>query len=122
MNDLAINQADGDIVVTNGELQTVDGDAHLSQFIRTRLLTFLGEWFLDQRVGVPYFRDVLVKNPNPTVLRAVLRKVVANTPGVVQIIAFSTVLESTDRTLSVDFEVLTDTGSIVPGSFTELIL
>lgn len=121
INDLALD-GDGDLSIVDGTLQTVDGDAHLSQFLRIRLLTFLGEWFLDQRIGVPYFRDVLVKDPNPTVLRGVFRRVIANTPGVVQILAFSTSLESTTRQLSVAWEVLTDTGSIVAGDFTELIL
>lgn len=122
INDLALDQTDGDLLISGGALQTVDGDAHLSQFLKIRLLTFLGEWFLDQRIGVPYFRDVLVKNPNPTVLRGVFRDVVANTPGVVRILAFSVSLESTTRQLSVAFEVLTDTGSIVADDFTELVL
>lgn len=42
----------------------VDPSALLAQRIQCRLQTFKGECFLDRSVGVPYYEEILKKNPD----------------------------------------------------------
>src|SRR6202158_5251018 len=43
---------------------------------------FLGEWFGDKRLGVPYFQYVFIKNPNMGVVRQVLMAVINSVPEI----------------------------------------
>lgn len=116
--DLALD-ANGDLLVERGDLALVDGLDAIAQHVAIRLQFFQGEWFLDQRVGIPYFQQVLVKAPNLTAVRSLLRDAVTTTPGVIAIVKFDLEL-GVDRTLRVDFDASTDEG---PLSFDrELIL
>ena len=76
MRDLKLG-ADGDLVVADGDLQlTYEDDgtsAALAQEATIRLRLFLGEWFLNEGLGLPYFEVVFVKNPNPSQIRALVR-------------------------------------------------
>lgn len=51
--DIRINQ-DGDISLTDS----------VRQAIKIRLKWFLGEWRLGPEAGLPYFEEILIKNPN----------------------------------------------------------
>lgn len=48
--------------------------------LRHRFQFFEAEWFLDKRLGIPYFRIVFVKNPDFAVIRTLFRKVVLSVP------------------------------------------
>jgi hypothetical protein len=48
--------------------------------LRNRLQLFLGEWFLDTRIGVPYYQVVLVKNPDLSLVRRMFTKVILSIP------------------------------------------
>ena len=50
-----------DVQIVNGDLQLVGAGPAILQHILQRLGIFLGEWFLDNTIGVPYFQQVLVK-------------------------------------------------------------
>lgn len=102
----------GDLDITNGEMTLVEGAAAVAQDCRSRLLFFLGEWFLDTRLGVNWFGLALIKNPNQMAVHSMIRAVVLGTPGVKEISAFSASLDSANRVLTVDvigkLEDLTD--------------
>jgi hypothetical protein len=92
----------------------IRGAEAVAQRVRVRFRWFLGEWFLDQRQGVPYYRDILVKNPDRILITFIFRQVLLGTPGVKSVANFRADLDRATRTLTVDFEaaVLTD-GSIL---------
>ena len=48
--------SNNDLVVQPGKLKTVEEGAEVVQHVRSRLLFYLGEWFLDIHAGVPYFK------------------------------------------------------------------
>lgn len=91
----------------------IDGGELIRQRIASRFRFFLGEWFLDRRQGVPWFRDVFKKNPDLRVVRSVFRQVLATTPGVISISRFDLQVDTVERTLYFDFEVQGLNGPVV---------
>lgn len=70
MSDILIDPITGDITLADGDVSLADGLAAIAQRVRDAFLTVKGEWFLDTTYGVPYFDDILVKNPNLAVVKA----------------------------------------------------
>lgn len=95
--------ADGTVALTSAYLEDV------RQRLMIRLQLFAGEWFLNTRIGVPYYRDVLVKVPNYTVIRALIRGRILTDVDVVAVPRLEMSLSG--RTLSVDFDATLRDGS-----------
>jgi hypothetical protein len=120
MSDLAValvvdaeNPVVHDLRLVNGQLILAEDLEAIAQHVKVRLNWFLGEWFLDTREGIPYFRDVFVKSPSLLFLRSLFRAVILGTPGIDVINEFSLEVDSAIRTLNIDFEAITDTGQIL---------
>lgn len=112
MSDLKYDQATNDLILEDGDLALVeDGDA-VAQHILQRLRTFLGEWFLDLTAGVPYYQDILKKNPNIDVVEQVFKREILFTPGVLELMSFSLELDTALRKLSLSFKVRTVDGPV----------
>lgn len=84
-------------------LNTPDG---VAQAIKTRLLLFRGEWFLDVTDGTPWTTQVLDKYTQDQYDAAIQDRILG-TPGVVQITAYSSSVNTTTRTLTVTATVNT---------------
>lgn len=96
---------EGDLDIENGGFVWIEGSELVRQSILARFRFFLGEWFLDTREGVPYFRDILVKSPDRDIVRSVFRQVLADTPGVLDILKFDLDFDTKERTIRFTFEV-----------------
>ena len=118
MSDLKLDTA-GNLDVTGHQLNIATGEEAIAQHLRIRLRFFLGEWFLDERLGIPYFRDILVKSPNLDLINAIYRQVVQHTPGISSVRSVNVQLDAKSRTLSVSpFRATIDTGQdLVFGPF-----
>jgi hypothetical protein len=107
--------ANGDLSVSAaGELSLTSGVAETAkQELWIELRTFLGEWFLDTTVGVPFYRDVLIKNPNLALLRTLfIQKIQAN-QYVESVLSINLDWDRGTRSLTVDFDArLIDDGLI----------
>lgn len=99
--DIQLVNGSGDLDDSTDALVLTDGLDGIRQDLTSRLRTFLGEWFLDQNVGIPFFREFLVKNPNQRVVRSVLREVILDTQGIQEIQSLEIELDTTTRTLGV---------------------
>lgn len=110
MSDLKMNTATWDLDVTNGDVSLVTGTEATAQQIAVRLRFFYKEWFLDERQGIPYFRDILIKNPDLDLLRDTFRRTVESTPGVDRVTTMTVGIEKASRRLNLFFRALTDTG------------
>jgi len=114
--DLKLDE-NGDLEIgPDGDLIIVTGIDAIRQHLRIRLQFFRGEWFLDTRLGIPYFEEVLIKAPDLNVVQSLLREAVRETPGVISITSFELDFEGVTRKLSLDFDALTTEG---PLRFTE---
>lgn len=102
--DLALDE-DGDLVI-------LEDLAYLRQKLAVRFKFFLGEWFLDLREGVPYYRDVFVKNPNLDVIRSLFRRLILGTPGVIGLPRFELFYDEAARQASFAFQAQAKSGVI----------
>jgi hypothetical protein len=118
MADLLLKTLGRDLNIDTGDLQIVTGPEAIAQHLRIRFRFFFAEWFLDRRLGVPYFQRILIKNPGTNVVRSIMRKVITATPGVLALISLDTVYEGEIRKLTVRFEARIE-GSDVPLEFVE---
>ena len=111
-NDLAIEKNNLVLTVNNS-------DQEIEQRIRQNLQTYLGEWFLDTSIGVPYLQLVYVKGVAPILIEAAFKDVITQTPGVASLVKFDPIeLNSADRTLQINFAVRTINNRIIPVGFT----
>lgn len=113
MTDILLDKTTGDICFTDGRFCLVTGTEAISQNIRIRFRMFYREWFLDERQGVPYARDVFVKNPDIDLIRALFFELLKTTAGVTTVLDLSVSVNPVTRELSGKFAVQTDTGAIL---------
>ncbi len=117
MSDILLN-SDGDILIEGNDLQLSTGVEAIQQHLSQRLKTFLNEWFIDKRIGIPYFEHVLRKNFDPVVVDTVFKRQIINTPGVLELLSFDADLDKSTRTLQVTFKARTSKGVI---NFSEVL-
>jgi hypothetical protein len=91
----------------------VSGAEYVKQKIASRLRFFLGEWFLDQRLGIPYFRDVLGPNPQIEVVRSIFRQVILSVQEVAAINRLDLDYNKDERTVAVAFECALVEGGVL---------
>ena len=113
VRDLKIDPTTGDVVLDGADLALVSDGAAIVQAVRSRLRLFLGEWFADLSVGVPWFQSVFVKNPNLVAVRSAIRSAIVETPGIAELVSYSQTFNAVTRTLTVAFSATTDTGELV---------
>lgn len=113
MADMYLDNATRDIVIRNGDLyltSDIDFVETMRQRIRANLLTFLGEWFLDDQnnptVGVPYFQSLFAdKIPTIELAEAIFIKALADIESVTYVESLSFDYDRTTRVLNVSFKV-----------------
>ena len=110
MASIAIDSTN-DVVIENNDLKLITGVDGVAQVLRQRLRVFRGEWFLDTREGLPYFEEVLKKNPNPVTVDSLFKNEILNSPGIIELQSF--LLEINGRELSLKFTALTEFGILL---------
>lgn len=95
---------EGDLALDeNGALLWTDGPEQATQEATCRLQFFLGEYFLDTHQGLPYRRDVLIKDPNRDVVRNMFERAILSVPGLIApVVGYS--LDTATRKLTVPWE------------------
>ena len=88
----------------------------ICQRVRHRLQTFQWECYLDRSVGVPYFSEVLKKNPDLRRVKNLMVATINGVEGVKKIIDFSVDFSARTREYRVIFKAEADDGTIVEGS------
>jgi hypothetical protein len=109
MTDLAVG-ADDDLWLVEGKAQLVQGAEAVRQAWITHLTLFLGECFRDQSLGIDYQNQILDKNPQRAVLRAIFARASRETPGVKEVTDLRFALDARRRVLTVTAEVVYDSG------------
>jgi len=101
--DIALTTA-GDIDLSTGALQLLEGPAAIAQHLHIRLNFYLAEWYLDQRIGIGYFQTIFVKGQPLNVIRSIFRKAIETTPGVERLLKLDLDFAAATRVLTVPFD------------------
>lgn len=117
--DLALDPETGDLDLSNGDLYLLSGVDAVTQFVSQKMRLFLAEWFLDESAGIPYFDDVLVKNPRAEVIDTVFKNQILSAPGVVELLEFSASLDGPTRRMTLAFKARSEDGDMI--DFREVI-
>lgn len=105
MSDLSLTDDLSGLLIKNGDLVLTTNSDAVKQHVTQRLRMFTGEWFLNLSEGVPYFQNILVKNPNPDIVDSLLKDTILSTPGVDELLSFNLDYDAALRTLIVDFSI-----------------
>ena len=105
----------GDLELVRGTAHLIEGPAAIRQKLASRFKFFFKEWFLDERQGVPYYRDVFVKEPNLDVIRSLFRRIAEECPGVLSLVRFKIIYDEEARSLAYDFSAKVAGGDLVVG-------
>lgn len=104
------------LVVDNDLCLTSDANAAganpVLQDILQTLRFFLGEWFLNNTEGVPYFQQILVKNPDQSKIDAIFSNLILGRPGVEQLSSYNFTVNNAQRILDVSFRCVTTRGVV----------
>lgn len=84
----------------------------IAQFVRTRLMSWTEEWFLNLEYGMPYRESILVKAPNLSIVGAIIKSEVVTVPGVLRIVEYISTFNRTFRTFSAQLTVQTEDGPV----------
>lgn len=113
--DFLLNSQTHDIVWNNGPLTkdytTQPYTQTVGQRLKIRLLTFMGEWFLDTTYGVPYWQRLLgIKQTSKSAIDLIFQQQILAEPGVKEIVSFDSTFQN--RQYSLNFRVKVVTGEI----------
>jgi hypothetical protein len=89
----------------------IDGREYAAQKIRQRLAFILGEWFIDQELGIPWFEGILVKDPNLEWIRGVLRREILSIPGIIDCPIMTVTEPDRDRVATCTFRAFWKDGT-----------
>jgi hypothetical protein len=93
----------GDLAIENDDFVLLTGIDAIAQDVDVRLQFFKGEWFLDTRIGVPWYEKILGQKPRLVAVKTLLKNAVLSTPGVLSVLDFDLDYSRSLRTLSVNF-------------------
>lgn len=107
------NPVAGDLHLDGGDLAWLDKLDAARQAIATRLRLFRGEWFLDQRVGVPYYQTILRKGVDLGVVRSAMRAAILSVPSVAEVSELTVTLDRATRAAQVRFVAVYQDGRLI---------
>lgn len=114
MNNLILEQNTNKFVVEEHRWRhTGTRLEYVSQKIRHTISVFLGEWFLNTAIGIPYIPpEGTSKSMHRRMIETALQVRIGEVDGVEKIITFTSTLDKATRQLSVYFVVRIDSGEI----------
>lgn len=112
MKTLALD-SNNNLVLSGGNLVFSTEGAKVVQTVKNRLLTYRGEWFLDEDYGTPWFQTIFVTPVNLSRVESVIKDIIETTDGVDKVISLSVIdFNTNNRKLSISFEAETIYGII----------
>lgn len=96
----------------------VSGAEAVRQGVRTRLRLFMGEWFRNMDVGMPYHQELLGDNSKARdrddKWKAAVLFQILDTPGIVEVISLKLDFESSTRTMTITWSARIQFDDTVP--------
>ena len=117
---LALN-SENDIFASDGAIKRVYEGAEVVQSVRTRLLHYLGEWYLDTLSGVDYFGSVFKRPADLSTIESTLKTTIIETPGLESLNSFEMDFDRTTRILGVTWTGTDEYGNAVGATVNETV-
>lgn len=111
MRTFAFSPTFGLIVDETDNFVTLSGLDALVQKVQNRLRFFLGEWFLNTTVGVPYFQEVFQKPVDPSLIVSIINTEIYKEQDVTEISDINFTYDSALRTFSYSAFIVSIYGS-----------
>lgn len=108
--DLKLSGNDIYINTETWDFELVDDLDAIAQDCDIRMQFFLGEWYLDTRLGIPYYQEILGQKTTIQAVKGILREAILSTPGIQSVFELELDLTS-DRNLAVSFRAESVEGS-----------
>ena len=102
-----------DLDLVNGNFVIIEGTAAIDQNIKTRLQTFLGEWFLNTLIGVAWSQAIFRKPFDALVSGAILKRVILGTKGVTKINKFDIAADLAIHSGQLTYTVTTEENVVI---------
>ena len=113
-SDLELDPITNDLLIVDQDLRVIpDTTDAIVQRLRIRLKFFQEEWFLNRTFGIPYYQSLFVKGVTKAQVDALYRSEILDTQGVIEIVSFNSILDSTNREYSVGFSCRVSTGDTI---------
>lgn len=117
--DILLDPVTHDVVFINGASPVAQSQQDIvAQRLKISLQTFLGEWFLDIDTGIPYFQQILNKIRSKSTVDTIFQQAILNDPGVVELLSYQSVLDSSRRGFHLEFAVRAANGEEIALEFT----
>lgn len=109
----AENPVLGDLRVSGGRVELVEGAEATEQEVRCRLRWWRGEWFLDLEDGTPYIGQLLGKGVSDETIRTMLRREILKVPDVERVESVEVDTDRATRYSQVSANVITTDGELL---------
>lgn len=104
--DLLLDPLTNDLVFINGQAPVTQSLVDIvTQRLKIALNTFLGEWFLDETIGVPYFQQIFGKVRQKTTVDLIFQRIISGDKDVIEILSFSSEMPTGTRDYTMTFRV-----------------
>jgi len=108
------SSAPRDLIFENLTFKMISAKDELIQRLVTRLLVFLGEWWLNVNLGIDYMNDILIKAPYYETIASDFKRVILQTDGISKILSFSiNDINNQRRAINISFDCQSDDGEIL---------
>jgi hypothetical protein len=88
-NTLLLDRTAWDLCIdASGNIAVASGGYALAQDAASAIKLFLGEYWYDTSIGIPYFEQVLGKNPPINLLKSKFQAAAMSVPGVTRAICY----------------------------------
>jgi hypothetical protein len=112
LRDMALDPATGDLLQVENDQVWLTGAEAIASDLRSRLQTFLGEWFADATIGFAWFERVLGQKPRDGQLAELFGDLVRGTPGIVDMPRF-VVTKTGPRSRRISLDAQSDFGDLI---------
>jgi len=110
MKDIKLDQTTHDLFFKDGDLVLIEKNEWVAQKLKTKLLFFYGEWFLDISKGMDFYDIIFKKNVDLSYIDTLIKITIAEVEEVVEILEYDSSI--TMKKLSVNFKVSTIYGDV----------
>lgn len=110
--DLLLDE-NGDLKISYGDLQLTGDENTVKQRIKLALLTFKGEWFLNEDLGIPYYQEILGQKNSLDSIKSIFIDAIQRIDGVKELQSLNIKLDDSSRNILIQFAVIDRNNNLI---------